>query len=130
MKISKTQSDFLDLSRWVAALLVAAEHARGLVFVDYAQLHFPDLKAKAVYFLSGFGHEAVVVFFVISGYLVGGKVVSSFLSQRFGWKRYLADRATRLYAVLFAALLIGAAFDWSGWRFFNDYGLYDGRFFA
>jgi len=37
----------------------------------------------------------------------------------------LADRAGRLYAVLFVALLLGAAMDWMGYLFFNKYGLYN-----
>jgi peptidoglycan/LPS O-acetylase OafA/YrhL len=125
MKISPTQSDFLNWSRWVAAWLVVAEHARSLVFVDYGDLQSPGLWAKGFYFLTGFGHEAVMVFFVISGYLVGGKVWSLYREGRFGWRRYLADRASRLYAVLLVALLLGVILDWSGYLFFNKYGLYN-----
>ena len=125
VKISPAQSDFLNWSRWVAAWLVVAEHARSLVFVDYGDLQSPGLLAKGFYFLTGFGHEAVMVFFVISGYLVGGKVWSLYREGRFGWKRYIADRASRLYAVLLVALLLGAALDWSGYLFFNQYGLYN-----
>ena len=109
----------------MAAWLVVAEHARSLVFVDYGELQSPGILAKGFYFLTGFGHEAVMVFFVISGYLVGGKVWSLYREGRFGWKRYLADRASRLYAVLFVALLLGAAMDWTGYLFFNKYGLYN-----
>lgn len=104
---------------------MVAEHARSLVFVDYGELQLPGLWAKGFYFLTGFGHEAVMVFFVISGYLVGGKVWSLYREGRFGWRRYLADRASRLYAVLLVALLLGAALDWSGYLFFNKYGLYN-----
>ena len=125
MKISPTQSDFLNWSRWVAAWLVIAEHARSVIFVDYGDLKSPGFLAKGFYFLTGFGHEAVIVFFVISGYLVGGKVWSLYREGRFGWRRYLADRLSRLYAVLFVALLLGAAMDWTGYLFFNNYGLYN-----
>jgi peptidoglycan/LPS O-acetylase OafA/YrhL len=125
VKISPAQSDFLNWSRWVAAWLVVAEHARSLIFVDYGELRSPGVWAKGFYFLTGFGHEAVMVFFVISGYLVGGKVWNLYREGRFGWRRYLADRASRLYAVLFVALLLGAAMDWTGYLFFNKYGLYN-----
>ena len=104
---------------------MVAEHARSLIFVDYGDLKSPGILAKGFYFLTGFGHEAVMVFFVISGYLVGGKVWSLYREGRFGWRRYLADRASRLYAVLFVALLLGAAMDWTGYLFFNKYGLYN-----
>jgi peptidoglycan/LPS O-acetylase OafA/YrhL len=109
----------------MAAWLVVAEHARSLIFVDYGELQSPGLWAKGFYFLTGFGHEAVMVFFVISGYLVGGKVWSLYREGRFGWRRYLADRASRLYAVLLVALLLGVILDWSGYLFFNKYGLYN-----
>ncbi len=103
---------------------MVAEHARSLVFVDYGDLQAPGLLAKAFYFLTGFGHEAVMVFFVISGFLVGGKVWSLYQEGRFEWRRYLVDRVSRLYAVLFVALLLGAILDWVGYLYFNKYGLY------
>jgi peptidoglycan/LPS O-acetylase OafA/YrhL len=80
---------------------------------------------KAFYFITGFGHEAVSVFFVISGYLVGGKVWVSTKERRFLWCKYLLDRSTRLYAVLIAALLLGALLDFVGSRYVNTAGLYD-----
>ena len=125
MKISPSQSNFLNWSRWVAAWFVVAEHARNLIFWDYADLNSPSIFAKAFYFITGFGHEAVMVFFVISGFLVGGKVWSLYRAGRFGWRRYLADRLSRLYAVLIVALLLGATLDWAGYSFFNSYGLYN-----
>jgi len=125
LKISPTQSDFLNLSRWVAAWLVVAEHARSLVFMDYGHLAAPDLLTNAFYFFTGFGHEAVVIFFVISGFLVGGKAWALSAQGRFSWRRYLADRTSRLYAVLLAALALGAGLDAVGLHFFNRYGLYD-----
>lgn len=125
MKISPTQSDFLNLSRWVAAWLVVAEHARSLVFMDYGHLAAPGLLTNAFYFFTGFGHEAVVIFFVISGFLVGGKAWALSAQGCFSWRRYLVDRTSRLYAVLLAALALGAGLDAVGLHFFNRYGLYD-----
>jgi len=120
--ISKGQSDFLNLCRWFAAVLVVIEHARSLLFVDYGSLTKPTVFHKAFYFLTGFGHEAVVIFFVISGFLVGGKAWSLWQQQRFDWRRYLADRVSRLYSVLIVALLLGAALDWTGTNYFNSFG--------
>jgi peptidoglycan/LPS O-acetylase OafA/YrhL len=124
MKISPTQSDFLNLSRWTAAWLVLAEHVRALVFADYSACS-PGAIWRPFYFLTGFGHEAVMIFFVISGYLVGGKVVDSFRSGKFQWRKYLLDRISRLYAVLLVALIIGGLLDWIGLRYANAFGLYD-----
>ena len=61
--IGKSQSDFLNLARWVAAALVVVEHVRNLIFIDYGSLESPTVIHKGFYFLTGFGHEAVVIFF-------------------------------------------------------------------
>ncbi len=123
MAISPAQSDFLNFTRWFAAWLVVAEHVRALVFAEFSTIQ----NAKTwlpFYFVTGFGHEAVMIFFVISGYLVGGKVWSSFSEGRFRWNNYFCDRLSRLYAVLIAAMFIGLAFDTIGLNFFNRYGQY------
>lgn len=78
-----------------------------------------------VYFMTGFGHEAVSIFFVISGYLVGGKALALMKKGTFSWKRYLIQRSTRLYAVLLAALVLGALLDLVGSSSFNGAGLYN-----
>ncbi|MFZ1085675.1 MAG: acyltransferase family protein [Terracidiphilus sp.] len=60
---------------------------------------------------------AVIVFFVLSGYLVGGSVLRTMRKGVFSWKTYLFQRLTRLWVVLIPALLIGAAFDFCGLKF-------------
>lgn len=125
MNISPTQSDFLNLSRWTAAWLVLAEHVRAVAFADYTTCN-PGAVWKPLYFVTGFGHEAVMIFFVISGFLVGGKVVSSFKCGNFQWRKYMVDRVSRLYAVLLVALFFGGICDWVGLHYANAFGLYDG----
>ena len=65
-------SEFMNISRWVSALLVVAEHARHLILVDLKNDEDSTIFVKAIYFMTGFGHESVVIFIIISGYLVGG----------------------------------------------------------
>jgi peptidoglycan/LPS O-acetylase OafA/YrhL len=65
------------------------------------------------------GHEAVVVFFVLSGLLVGGSVIKLVRSKRWSWKGYLLKRMTRLWVVLIPALLLGAIFDHVGMHIFS-----------
>lgn len=124
MKISPPQSDFLNLSRWTAAWLVVAEHARNLAIADFSTAPSSNILIRAFYFATGFGHEAVMIFFVISGFLVGGKVWSRMKDNSFSWKDFLIDRMSRLYAVLIVALLLGGALDWIGSRYFDSNGLY------
>ena len=80
-ELSVCESSFwasLDFIRWSAAMLVVVAHARHLLFVDYYLLVYKDptflhsISNKLFYFITGLGHEAVVLFFVLSGYLVGG----------------------------------------------------------
>ena len=93
----------LDHLRWIAAFAVVFQHARSLVMVDYR----PDagLIAKSLYFATGFSHEAVIIFFVLSGYLVGGKAIRlarrSTEEQR---RRFVIDRFVRIFIVLLPAL--------------------------
>jgi len=123
--ISPFQSDLLDLSRWIAALLVVVEHARSLIFLQYGIASQPGVLGKVFYFMTGFGHSSVMVFFVMSGFLVGGKVLERLLHGNCNWQKYAVDRISRLYAVYFLALLLGGTLDCLGHHSFNRFGLYD-----
>ncbi len=63
------------------------------------------------YFVTGFGHQAVMIFFVLSGFLVGGAVVSRHDAGRWSWSDYAITRMTRLWIVLLPALLLTALWD-------------------
>jgi peptidoglycan/LPS O-acetylase OafA/YrhL len=95
----------------VAALLVALSHLRGFVFVDFHAVDHPGLLWSGFYFLTGFGHQAVMVFFVLSGFLVGGTVVSRAETGQWSWIDYAITRMTRLWIVLLPALLLTVLWD-------------------
>ena len=65
-------SERLDQMRWIAALAVCAAHLRSITLANYAG---GGWAGGAFFFVHGFGHQAVVFFFVISGFLVGGDVL-------------------------------------------------------
>jgi hypothetical protein len=65
---------WLDLARWLAALLVEGGHLRSFVFVDANSAGNVSVLWKPFYYLTGLGHEAVMVFFVLSGFLIGKHV--------------------------------------------------------
>ncbi|SFG20399.1 Peptidoglycan/LPS O-acetylase OafA/YrhL, contains acyltransferase and SGNH-hydrolase domains [Novosphingobium sp. CF614] len=98
----------LDHLRWIAALAVVVQHARGMVMVDYDPR--ADLFAKAVFFATGFSHQAVIIFFVLSGHLVGGSALRMILegSERARRTRFVVDRLTRIGAVLWPAVALSA----------------------
>ena len=61
----------IDYFRGIASLLVVLSHIREILFgvADLTNiLYYP------FYFITGLGHESVMIFFVISGFLVGGRL--------------------------------------------------------
>ena len=104
---------YFDCFRFIAALVVVIEHARDLLMRNYADVGPVGLGWKAFYALTIFGHPAVVVFFVLSGFWISKTVDRRIDGSRF-WADYLTDRLSRLLIVLLPALLLGAAIDWAG----------------
>lgn len=104
---------YFDCFRFVAALVVVIEHARDLLLRNYADVRPIGLAWKAFYALTIFGHPAVIVFFVLSGFWISKTVDRRIDRPRF-WSDYLTDRLSRLLIVLVPALLLGAAIDWTG----------------
>lgn len=131
--MSKTSRlDSLDLLRGVAALLVLAGHARAYIFQSYFDLEQAGIQAgiaiRVFYFVTGLGHQAVMIFFALSGFLVGGKALDDILRQRFSWTRYLLRRLTRLWIVIVPTLLLTVLFDSIGLWLTSGTG-YDGRYY-
>lgn len=105
-KSPKELMPWLDAVRALAALAVMLGHLRGLYFVKWDDLH-PDSKSWmnwGAFAATRMGREAVMVFFVLSGYLVGGNAIKCLTSGRFNLKSYAIARLTRLYIVLIPAL--------------------------
>ncbi len=106
---------WLDLVRGLSALAVCASHLRAAMFVDYSQLSSPGIITKIFYFITGLGHQSVVVFFVLSGFFVGGSILSR--RNNFAFMDYLLARVSRLWTVLFPALIFTLIID----RFLASY---------
>ncbi len=104
-------SVLLDSLRAVAAIMVCLAHWSYLFFIDYPQVAVHRRLLYLPYVLCSAGHQAVVVFFVLSGYLVGGHVLRALRTSRWSWRTYLVQRGTRLWIVLIPALVIGGVLD-------------------
>lgn len=115
-RLAKRTSVHLDLIRGVSALAVLLYHLRGLFFVDYPFLARKSLLSIVLYAVTGYGHQAVMVFFVLSGYFIGTSVMESVSNLQWSWRTYLVNRITRLQLVLFPALVLGAIWDRIGMR--------------
>jgi peptidoglycan/LPS O-acetylase OafA/YrhL len=100
---SASASAFLDLSRWAAAWLVMLGHVRNHVFPEY--LAVASLPGSIPHLIPWLGREAVIVFFVLSGFLVGGTLLRTSASPK-DLRHYFIARLTRLYIVLVPALLL------------------------
>jgi len=105
----------LDFLRGLAALLVVSEHLRAFFFVTFPELQSPGILAKAFYLVTGLGHQSVMIFFVLSGYLVGGSVLTALEKGKWSWKSYLLRRMSRLWVVLIPALVLTLLWDKIGY---------------
>jgi peptidoglycan/LPS O-acetylase OafA/YrhL len=116
----------MDAIRGLAGLLVFLGHGRSLFLrsglhhaiagdaVTSPAANAPPVKASALAGPASVGHLAVIVFFVLSGYFVGGSVIRSMRRGSFSWRAYGFQRLTRLWVVLIPALLLGLALDTAG----------------
>jgi peptidoglycan/LPS O-acetylase OafA/YrhL len=117
----------LDALRGLAAFSVLLSHCVGMAAsapsAGASSYSFAVLLRNVLLL----GHSWVIVFFVMSGYLVGGSVLRAFQSGRWCWRHYLLMRCTRLYAVLTPALLLGGLLDFAGMHLAGTSALYAGR---
>jgi peptidoglycan/LPS O-acetylase OafA/YrhL len=105
-------SVWLDLVRFLAALSVA--------FYHFSYERFTDGFLSPVE-NSALGHNAVVVFFVLSGFVI----FHSVLNRDMSFSDYFSKRITRLYSVLIPALFIVLLVDKFGELLYSD--IYDGK---
>lgn len=96
----------LDILRFGAALLVLLEHARAAIFIPYGSVEQNRFLLAPFYALTSMGHEAVMIFFALSGYLVGGHVLTRMREGRWSTLDYVLRRMTRLWIVLIPALAL------------------------
>ncbi len=101
--LSEGLSAWLHHVRWVSAFVVLIGHVRNFCFVPFSMIEQPTWFDRGFYAVTNLQNEAVLCFFVISGYLVGGKLVHYAVQGNVPVGRYVLDRMTRLYCVLLPA---------------------------
>src|SRR5690348_6381653 len=87
----------LDLFRGLAALTVMSGHLRAFLFVSYASAPAHGFLWTMFYLLTGLGHQAVMIFFVLSGFLIGKNISESASSGRWSLADYAIRRMSRLF---------------------------------
>ncbi|MBI1767963.1 MAG: acyltransferase [Bacteroidetes bacterium] len=105
-----TDLQWFDLFRGVSAIVVLIGHLRALTF-ETITIGSTGLVSQFFYFITGFGHEAVVIFFVLSGFFIIRSIYESVLNNRWSAKEYLFNRLARLWIVLIPALLLTLVLD-------------------
>jgi peptidoglycan/LPS O-acetylase OafA/YrhL len=103
------QSLYLDLLRLAAALEVFVYHLAGLPNTGVANGLW-----------TGFGHEAVTIFFVLSGFVIPYAAASREPDP----SAFAVARLTRIYSVALPCLALTLFFDWAGHRV--DPAIYQG----
>jgi peptidoglycan/LPS O-acetylase OafA/YrhL len=110
--MSNTRTNYaINSVRTIAAFAVVISHLRALYFVDYEDSSSTDVFTRAFYLLTSLGHQAVIVFFVLSGFWVGGSVIRAMQRDSFTWRGYATARLSRLWLVLIPAVLLTQILD-------------------
>lgn len=101
----------LDLVRALAAFTVLVSHTKKFTWVGFEALPAEQQTIFAAAFcaLTRIGFEAVMVFFILSGFLVGGKILDRVKTGQFRISDYALDRATRILIPLVPACLLTLA---------------------
>ncbi|HET7370258.1 MAG TPA: acyltransferase [Gammaproteobacteria bacterium] len=101
--MNRSFSIYLDGLRFSAALVVLLCHA---TYSRYTT-HFAHL-------FGPYGHDAVIVFFVLSGYVIGFSASNKDATVG----RYAISRSARIYSVVVPAILMTIIVDYIGMSFF------------
>ena len=105
----------VNLMRLLAAGMAVIYHVRFLLFAGYPEVSEKSLVLTLFYFVTSLGHEAFVMYMVISGVALGGLSIHR-------WRHGvdpgadLLRRSTWFYCLLTPALLLGGALDFIGTR--------------
>jgi peptidoglycan/LPS O-acetylase OafA/YrhL len=124
--VRRAENVSLNVVRLVAASLVVIAHLRALLFVDFSASQSKNALTQVFYLLSSLGHPAVIVFFALSGYWVGGGVIRALGRGTFTWSGYLSARLTRLWLVLIPAVVLTQVLDRVGTALNSSSGIYSG----
>lgn len=99
---------WLDPIRALAAILVLLVHTRSVLFVTYENL-VPDSQntwTAVFYALCSLGAFSVCLFYILSGFLVGGKTIDRALKGPISPQRFFSDRLFRIGVPLTGALVL------------------------
>lgn len=123
----------LDAIRGCAALVVFLGHGRDFFLssfraaVGLGAVAAHETLSKELAATTTVGHQAVIVFFVLSGYLVGGGMARALRERKWSCGHYIVQRMTRLWTVLLPALLLTLVLDSVGQHLAVPGSIYEHR---
>ncbi|HEX8372225.1 MAG TPA: acyltransferase [Chthoniobacterales bacterium] len=115
----------LNTIRWISAAIVAGGHALALVFKQPHLSPNNSFAENALVYCTDLGHAAVILFFVLSGYLVGGSVLGRL--GNFDFRFYAISRFSRIYIALIPAILLTVVLDGAAYLMAPDNPVYNTR---
>ena len=101
----------LDVARGIASVLVVLGHARFFAETAVGSLGDHTDLGRLILAPTSFAQESVSVFFVLSGFLVGGQVIRDTARGSFSWRGYMSKRLSRLWTVLVPGLVLTIVLD-------------------
>jgi len=107
--MDSNKSNFLHLLRWTSSIIVIIGHSQ--LIGNNNNLIFKYLGAHA--------HAAVIIFFVLSGYVIAFSVDKK-KSLPYGFTEYIIDRFSRIYSVLIPVLLLTFSIDLIGRNYLSS----------
>lgn len=99
---------WLDPLRALCAFLVLFVHARSTMFALYVDLtpSSQNIFTQVFYAICSLGGFAVAVFFILSGFLIGGRSIEKAAKGQLTIRRFVLDRVFRIGVPLTGALLL------------------------
>ena len=106
--IKSTHFPWLDAMRFIAAFMVLLCHTRNDFFLRYYELPLDQQGPLMMVFytLGRMGNEAVFTFFILSGFLVGGRGLERIINGTFRMRDYAIDRSVRIMLPLIASVAL------------------------
>lgn len=112
--MTENKSLLLYVLRWVSALVVVVGHAymAGWLIIGSKD---GGLLGRVYEYLASHAHAAVIVFFVLSGYVIAYSSDKKLARENgYSFRDYFLDRWSRIYSVLLPALALTLALDMLG----------------
>lgn len=118
-KVFMPENQALNALRALSAVLVVVGHTRAYLFVSRDDAP-SDLVSQGLLAVLSMEHGAVLVFFVLSGFFVGGSSIRAMTDRTFAWRKYAVSRLVRLWVVLLPAIALTLVLDLAGRNIFGS----------